>query len=222
MASSGDPTLVLVPTALELERLADLGGFGPVLVAVCGFGPIAAAARTASLISELRPARALLVGIAGAFDVRRDPVGSALEFASVAVDGIGAGAGREFLTPSALGFPQWPGALPGAAPIFETLAIAAPAGVDALLLTTCAASASRAQADERRERHPAARAEDMEGFAVAAACAIAGTPLRIVRGISNEVGDRDPAHWSIPRALAGARRAALAVLDQPWPARGRR
>ena len=65
----------------------------------------------------------------------------------------------------------------------------------------------------RRERFPDAVAEDMEGFAVAVACTLAGVPLRVVRGISNLVGDRDPKHWRIPAALAAARLAALELLE---------
>lgn len=58
----------------------------------------------------------------------------------------------------------------------------------------------------------------MEGFAVATACAMAGIPLCIVRGISNAVGDRRPDHWRIPAALAAARERALALLrdEQGW------
>ena len=56
-------------------------------------------------------------------------------------------------------------------------------------------------------------AEDMEGFAVAMACALNETPLRIVRGISNEVGDREPANWRIPLALGAARELAMEVLE---------
>jgi futalosine hydrolase len=61
----------------------------------------------------------------------------------------------------------------------------------------------------------------MEGFAVATACAMAGVPVRIVRGISNRVGDREPEHWNIPLALSAARRLALDVLAdaRPWGAR---
>ncbi len=86
----GAPLLVLVPTALELARLLDLGGLGPsVLVDLCGFGPIAAGARTAQLLARLTPARVILVGIAGAYDIERDPLGSAIEFGAVAVTGVG-------------------------------------------------------------------------------------------------------------------------------------
>ena len=143
-------------------------------------------------------------------------MGSALAFGEVAVDGIGVGEGRGLIAPRALGFPQWPGTRGGVSPIFERLPLepAEPDEPGPLLLTTCAAAADAEQAAQRVERFPDARAEDMEGFAVATACALARVPLAIVRGISNAVGDRDPANWNIPLALAGARQRALEVLER--------
>ncbi len=231
--SPGSPTLVLVPTAVEERRIEDHGGFAPGLavVALCGFGPIAAAARTAQLLSTWRPARVVLVGIAGTFDAELLPIGRALAFDAVAIEGIGAGEGRDLAGPAALGFPQWPGAgaghdpSMGSEPIHDRIVLT-PGGVHdperlrdpartALLLSTCAASASASQAAVRRERFPEALAEDMEGFAVALACSLAGVPCQIVRGISNVVGDREPAHWRIPAALAAARLCAIEVLRHP-------
>ncbi len=204
--------LVLVPTALETARLLDLGGLGAeVVVAECGFGPIAAGARTAELLARLKPTRVLLFGIAGAYDIERDPLGSALEFGAVAVTGVGVGYGANHLPPPALGFPQWPAAEAPARPaVFDRLELDFRDGP--LLLTTCAASANEAEARERISRFPEARAEDMEGFAVALACSLAGVRLSIVRGISNGVGDRARERWSIPRAISGARALALRVL----------
>lgn len=227
--STGSPALVLVPTAVEERRLEDHGGFdaGLALVALCGFGPIAAAARTAELLAMLRPSRVVLVGIAGTFDPEVLPIGRALAFDAVAVEGIGAGEGRGLAGPAALGFPQWPGR-DGAEAIHDRIVLARSSARDAtalrdsartaLLLSTCAASASPEQAAVRRERFPEALAEDMEGFAVALACALAGVPCQIVRGVSNVVGDRDPAHWRIPGALAAARLCALDVLRRPGAA----
>jgi futalosine hydrolase len=220
--SLGSPTLVLLPTELELRRFCDHGGLPPGIAvqALCGFGPVAAAARTAQLLALLRPARAMLIGIAGAYDTGTHAVGAAFEFGAVAIEGIGVGEGRDLVAPPALGFPQWPGS-PGAGnAVFDRLELECATSRE-LLLTTCAASADRAQAAQRRERFPDAVAEDMEGFAVATACALAGVPLRIVRGISNEVGDRAPERWRIPSALAAAHRLALAMLEarEPWAAR---
>jgi futalosine hydrolase len=92
----------------------------------------------------------------------------------------------------------------------------APSEAAGLLLTTCAAAAEEAQVEARLERFPAARAEDMEGFGVACACRLAAVPLRIVRGISNRVGDRDAEHWKLAPALASARLEALALLESVW------
>ncbi|NBP89418.1 MAG: futalosine hydrolase, partial [Planctomycetia bacterium] len=56
-------------------------------------------------------------------------------------------------------------------------------------------------------------AEDMEGFAVALACRLAGVPCQIIRGISNRAGDRDKAHWQIEPALRAVAKQAKAVLE---------
>lgn len=221
--SSGSATLLLIPTDLELRRFLDLGGLPPGLaqVELCGFGPLAAAARSAQLIARLRPARVLLLGIAGAYDTVAHPVAEAFEFADVAVEGIGVGSGAELMSPPELGFPQWPGSDVGESGrrIDVRLPLAAGESDGPLLLTTCAASAHQEQAALRREHFPDAVAEDMEGFGVAMACSLAGVPLRIVRGISNQVGDRDSGNWRIPGALAAARRLAVEVLTStdPWP-----
>ncbi len=226
--SPGSPTLILVPTAVEERRIEDHGGFdaGLGVVALCGFGPIAAAARTAELLATWRPGRVVLVGIAGTFDPEILPIGRALAFDAVAVEGIGAGEGRDLAGPAALGFPQWPGN-GGAEAIHDRIVLSPSRAHDperlrdpertALLLSTCAASASPAQAALRRERFTEALAEDMEGFSVALACALAGVPCQIVRGFSNVVGVRKPAYWRIPAALAAARLCALEVLRQPRP-----
>jgi futalosine hydrolase len=103
------------------------------------------------------------------------------------------------------GFPQWPG-------IEDRIALAPAGAAEALLLTVWAASDSPAGAERRLQRHPGAAAEDMEGFAVAFACALARVPCTIVRGISNAVGERDKRRWRIGEGLAAARARALEQL----------
>jgi futalosine hydrolase len=213
--SSGAPTLLLFPTELERRRFHDQGGLpvGLALESVCGFGPVAAAARTAQLCATLRPRRVLLCGIAGTFDEARRPIGSAATFRRVALEGVGAGQGAAHHGPPALGFPQWPGS-PETTDAVEQLLELEPSPSDApLLLTTCAASADADEARLRRERFPDAAAEDMEGFGVALACALARTRLVVVRGFSNRVGERDSRSWRIPLALAAARELVLGCLE---------
>lgn len=217
-------TLVLVPTDLERRGVAPalapaLGGSG--LIELCGFGLVAAAARTAGLLARHRPAQVVLTGIAGRLNDRL-AIGDAYRFDDVACFGIGAGSGDGFQTATSLGWSQWPGdpADPAAA-IGDVLACASPATSAAppagLLLTVCAASASREDVAARKAIFPTAVAEDMEGFAVALACRLAGVPLLIVRGISNTAGDRDTIRWQIEIALAAAAHLTLRILDEPQP-----
>jgi futalosine hydrolase len=221
----GSPTLVLVPTELELEHLRELGGFatGSCISFVCGFGPIAASASAARLLSCLRPARIVLLGIAGTYDASRCAVGEAAEFDEVAIDGIGAGESARRVGPRELGLPQWAGSA-RVEPIFDRLALDSNRSArhqSATLLSVCSVSDSREMARDRRERFPGAVAEDMEGFGVALACAQAGVPLRVVRGMSNEAGDRDHSRWRVRAALAAARELALSTSCSEPPASAR-
>lgn len=217
--------LILVPTALERRSLDPI--LAPAVatgcrVALCGFGPVAAAARTAQLLAEHVPERVLLVGIAGRLDDRL-ALGAAYRFEQVACFGIGVGSGGEFVPAGALGWQQWPGDADGTAPqigdqIGDLISCAAVGMVGGgradLLLTVCAAAASAEDVRLRRHAFPAATAEDMEGFAVAFACRLRGVPVDIVRGISNTAGDRDKSHWQVAAALEAAGRLALQSLAE--------
>lgn len=212
--------LILVPTELErglVEPLLVAGPASSIRVALCGFGPVVAAARTARLIVEHRPEYVLLVGIAGRFGERL-AIGEAYAFEQVACHGIGAGTGEAFTPAEAMGWPQWPGdALDPATRIGDELPCTSgrlPATVPraGLLLSACSASAGGDDVRSRLRLVPDAAAEDMEGFAVAAACRLAGVPLDIVRGISNSAGDRDTSRWQIDAACRAAAELAASIL----------
>jgi futalosine hydrolase len=216
-------TLLLIPTELERGRIAPLvvAACGDaVQIDLCGFGPVVAAARTARLITEQRPSAIVLVGIAGRFNDQL-ALGQAYAFEQVACHGIGAGSGADFLPAGAMGWNQWPGdacdpqtrigdslpATSGRLPVVER------AG---LLLSACAAAAGADDVRARLRLHPEAAAEDMEGFAVAAACRLGRVPLDIVRGISNTAGDRDMSRWQIDAACRAAAELAARLLgDRP-------
>jgi futalosine hydrolase len=211
--------LILVPTAREQMIVA--AELGPAVLQahrleLVGFGPVAAAARTAALLAEGRPTAVLLLGIAGSLDERLK-LGGAAWFQRVACHGVGVGTGPEFLSAGEVGWPQWPGdPAAGLAAVGDELPLTLPALEGqrseavpvGLLLSACAASATVADAALRRNKFPAAMAEDMEGFAVALACQLAAVPCQIVRGISNRAGDREKANWQVEQALRAA--AALA------------
>lgn len=183
-AAEGASTLVLVPTGYEAARLdLEPGSFE-----VCGFGLAAAGVGAARALAERRPARAVLLGTAGSYDTGRAPVGSAVVASAVRCVGIGAGE----LSAAELGWAE--------SDLVEL------GGAGGELLSVASASPSPKAAAERAARHPAAVAEEMEGFAVALAARAFGVELTVVRGISNLAGDRDHAHWRMTEALAAARR----------------
>jgi len=217
-------TLVLIPTELERRKLL---AHGPLplpqeQVQLAGFGPLAAAARCAQLLAELRPSRVLLIGIAGSFDTEQLPLGTAHLFHEVWMDDVGAsaGPGRELRLPSQLGFPQWPSQA-DQAPVFEQLSLCVPDGqVSKSLLCVASASGSEQEAAARRRRFALVAAEEMEGFGVALACHMQNVPLAILRGISNRVGDPESENWDLEGALGAAHGLALAVLETPaWSPR---
>ena len=233
--------LILMPTAYEArllygERvyrtLADCGaarcrvGRYEVAVALCGFGLAAAGAGAAfALGNHLRTTATagpqtvpvILVGIAGTYDPLRAPVGSALLATDVRCIGIGRGTGAAHRSAAALG---WPQGLPlaGLPPVGDCLPLAAPdlpgepvprGG----LLSVTAAAATSAEAGERAAHFPGAVAEEMEAFAVGLAARLYGTPLTVIRGLSNVAGETDHAAWRTAEALAAAKNLLIRVVE---------
>jgi futalosine hydrolase len=213
--------LLLIPTEQELRflrpRLQDLiqpeNPDAHWRVELCGFGLVAAAARTAMLLAQLRPQQVLLLGVAGALS-ERAALGSAWEFHRVIGRGIGVGSDQQHLSAAEMGWRHWPGCeLTAAIGDSIDLARSAESSDDhATLLSVCAASADLRQAQHRQHAHPDAIAEDMEGFAVALACSLFAVPLRIIRGISNLAGDRDLKRWQIPAAMEAAAERATQLM----------
>ena len=213
--------LILVPTAGESELLAEAfarAGRPDLVLAHCGFGPIAAAARTADLLARKSPPAVWLVGIAGCFGELLE-VGRAYRFGQVACHGVGVGTGLTFTSAAELGWSQCPGDTCGESgqPQGDTISLDAaatdPEASDRFLLTVCSASADSNEAAARQARWPTAVAEDMEGFGVALACRLWQVPCTIVRGISNRVGDRDKSNWQIAAAARAAADLVIASLE---------
>jgi futalosine hydrolase len=105
------PDLILIPTSFERDHLLADPGLSAALsaaqteVAVCGFGPIAAAASTARLLSTRRTKWVILAGIAGSYGSEL-PLGSAWQVERVGSWGIGVGSGSDFRLGWELGWNQ--------------------------------------------------------------------------------------------------------------------
>ena len=207
-----------MPTEIERQHLASqprFNAYGP--SELCGFGPVAAAARTTSQIEIHKPDRVLLIGIAGTFNTSVLPVGDAALLPRVIMHGIGVGTDETFVPAGEMGFQHWPGQ-GEESPIGDELVLSTPrSSISGSLLTCSAASASTKDMRHRLVRYPDVVAEDMEGYAVALACRLEHVPLVIVRGISNVVGDRQSKNWQIPQALIAAWSLAEEAIEcAPW------
>ena len=202
--------LLVAPTAFELSAVLEKipkVKLERAHCCLCGFGSIAAAARTASLIHQYRPAVVVLAGIAGSLDTQSD-IGMSYEFSTVRSYGIGVGAGEKFQAAEEMGWRQWPDNDEPDDGSFGDVIQWESSRLGQLqhqnegeLLSVCSASSSREEAELRKKQFPAATAEDMEGFAVAAACTMLKVPCVVIRGISNMAGDRDQQNWHIQEAL---------------------
>lgn len=236
--------LILVPTPHELALLIKFlpDSLGESQIELCGFGPIASAARTSQLLGMQRYHHVFLVGIAGSYTSHPLTVGQAYLFERVRCHGVGVGSGATYQSAGDLGWNQleigtrilrtqdatyheYPletsnaeaavtGENPRDQPIGDLLNLSIPLnrreGLQAgkpeqrqagTLLTSCSASADATEAEQRIRLYPDAFAEDMEGFGVTVACHLHETPITIIRGISNHVGNRDHAQWQIPSAM---------------------
>ncbi len=195
-------------------------------IALCGFGLVAAAAMTMRHLNQFRPQRVILAGIAGSLGPECE-LGSAYWFSHVVCDGIGVGSEQTFLSATTLGW-NHVDEDPSGASIGDCLGLHRPCSNEEAqfhfgLISRCAASADAASAGAARKRAERilrqegaaaslkVAAEDMEGFAVALACRIAGVNLSIVRGVSNTAGERNHASWKINDAIESISQKLLAT-----------
>lgn len=188
-----------------------------VRVCLTGVGPINAATALGRVLADGEPLTAVLnAGLAGSFDLAHAPLGSLWRvrrevwpeyglLGAQAEDGEGADA-------RALGFPLWETPqgvvwnsleLPTATAWEQATGFRAelPAAVS---LTVAGVTGSLTRAAALHSRH-GALLENMEGFAVALACARARVPVLQVRVVSNRVGSRAPEHRAFGPALAALR-----------------
>ena len=213
-AQTGLPEQELLPLHLGLPALACITGVGPVNAAL-GMGLALAGARQAGHAVSL----VLNVGVAGSMDLQRAPLRSLWRVEEEIWPEYGLHDGTAVGGPS-FGFPQWEGPH---GPVFDRLPLAAPAQLPACLhglcslpaatsLSVAGVSASRQRVGQLRQAHPGALLENMEGFAVALACARQGIACVEVRSVSNRVGPRAPHETDFPGAMR-----RLADIWRPAP-----
>lgn len=196
--------LLLIPTEIELRFCQHLYAKycqpSTVKLELCGWGPVESGIRTMLYLSQLKPQKVWLIGIAGSLSEDLQ-LGQAYEFSQVVIEGIGVGSGDCHLSFQSLKWTEKFGNLLLQKDLVE---LASGSDESFQLLTACSASADRAEAERKHRAFPLALAEDMESFSVASACDLAQTPVRVIRGISNRAGDRDPRDWRSEEAMIAA------------------
>jgi futalosine hydrolase len=202
---AGDPPAgALLPVRQELFAL------------VTGIGPVNAAFRLGRALAAGAFSGVVNLGLAGSFQPARLPLGAAAlvdaeiwpEFGLATDQGI---------DPRGLGFPLGEDAV---GPVFDSLGLdpeaaaaamglALPQGLArAASLTVSAASGTPERAAKLSAAHPDALLENMEGFALAWGCRLAGLPFLEVRAVSNRVGARPPDGWDVNGGLKALGRLA--------------
>jgi futalosine hydrolase len=181
---------VILVVAATPEELRGAGGAATL---VCGVGPVEAAARTATALSEHRPDALLHVGIAG---------GRSFEEPSIVV-------GSEAVYCDAVD-PRW----------IELRVPADPALVEAARRALPDARVEPIGTTARVGGANECEVEAMEGYAVLRAAALAGVPAVEVRVLSNAVGEPDRAKWRFDdakSALAGVLPALIEEVSRAYP-----
>lgn len=211
--------LIVTATQREMDAVlpALLSSRHPVEALVCGVGPVRAALEIGLALGSLpqRPLGVVNLGVAGVFDDVADmPGGPAVASAEVWPE-YGLRSGLE-VDARALGFPLLDG---GHGTVWDRIELEPDetAGKLGLVLpaewprwpslTVAGVTASFEDAERMAARH-AVRLENMEGFALALACARTGIPFLEVRAVSNVVGERDKTRWRLDAALGALGRAA--------------
>lgn len=223
----------LLEKALEHSGRVKTGGFEyiegtighlRVVVSAGGIGKVNAAAAAAVMIDRYQPQLVINTGCAGAY------LGSGLVVGNLVVaseevladDGVVVAAGWKDLRHMNL-----PSVEQGGVSYHNLLPLSRHASEKAMQLadycgvfltrgrfaTVSTCSGTRQHGAELSGRWNAL-AENMEGAAVAQVCLRCGVDCLEIRGISNQVEERDLKKWDIPRAVEAAQRFVLKYLEE--------
>lgn len=175
---------------------------------ITGVGPVNAALAMGRVLGQGQITAVLNTGLAGSFNLEAAPLGTMVMASEECWPEYGFW-GKNGFCARELGFCQWTalGGIYDRLPLTDALSIIGlklpPESVPrrGVSLTVAGVSGTSERARELERRY-GALVENMEGFAVAYACARQGLPFVEIRAISNLVGSREPEHRDFPGALA--------------------
>lgn len=188
---------------------------------ITGVGPVAAGVSLGRLLGAGGMGGVINLGLAGSFDLAHAPLGALVAATAEAFPEYGLRREGTPPDPKGLGFPQITIA---GEPVYDRIALDPDAAARAMGLTvpagclrgacaTVATVAAEPALSAAATRTPLPLTENMEGFALALACSLAGTPFLELRVVSNRVGARPPGDWDLAGALASLARTAALLLS---------
>lgn len=189
-----------------------LGGLAVTLVS-SGIGKVNCAAALVAAASA-PPSAVLQVGVAGAYPGAGLAPGAVVVAHSEFDLDLGVGRGAPWQGVESIGLPALPGSAGNRLQLDAALVAAVSAAADArpaAFATSDTVTADRGAAAELAARH-GLEVESMEGVAAAQVSARLGLPFAELRAISNVVGDRDRADWSLEEAITAVCLAAERAL----------
>ncbi|HVL68813.1 MAG TPA: futalosine hydrolase [Vicinamibacterales bacterium] len=201
--------LVCFSTELEGSLLREAySNAASIALVRTGVGPVNAAHAVTLFVARETPGAILLCGVGGAYPGSGLAIGEVVCAASECYGDLGATSPAGFLDMQALGFPV----VEGPPPLYNTLPMQlfpAPKRVPFVTLTSCTGTDDAACATQART---GGAVESMEGAAVAHIAHLHGIPVGEIRGISNMVGNRNPAAWRLREAAAVAQEALISWI----------
>ena len=174
-----------------------------------GVGPVNAAHAVTLFIARTPPKSIVACGVGGAYPAGRLSVGDVVCAGTECYGDLGATSPAGFLDMQALGFPV----VDGETALYNVLPMTifpCAKRVPFVTMSSCTGIDDVAQAIAART---SGVVENMEGAAVAHVAHLHGIPVGEIRGISNMVGNRNPAAWRVHDAAAAAQQALISWIQ---------
>lgn len=202
--------LLCFSTELEGSLLrAALGSRRHIALLRTGVGLVNAAHAITLFIAHHRPEAIVVCGVGGAYPASGLKIGNVACAESESYGDLGATSPAGFLDMQALGFPV----IEGARPLYNVLPLTVfPTEPRVPFVTMSACTGTDASASDVETRTRGA-VESMEGAAVAHVALLHAIPVGEVRGISNMVGNRNPAAWRLDEAAAAAQETVIRWIE---------
>ena len=206
------PTDLLLCFSTELEGAllrAQLSGRSGIALVRTGVGQVNAAHAVTLFIARDRPSAIVVCGVGGAYSGRGLAVGDVVAAQTECYGDLGATSPAGFLDMQSLGFPV----VEAPQPLYNLLPMQVfPVSRRVPFVTVSSCTGTDDMAESLAARTGGA-VESMEGAAVAHVAHLHGIPVGEVRGISNMVGNRNPAVWRLQEAASAAQRVVLSWID---------